>query len=188
MADTYRRMTLEAELLEAAINRAEDLPVLSNSYRREQANLVGCIGEVVFEQFLSHHQIEFKDVTRSTRRDYVIGKSLSLDVKTKDRTVRPSMTYENSVPLYNHEHQRPDYYYFVSLLRDRSASLDDPRRFKEAFLVGGISLPDLEREAVHRKTDEIDPANNTKFWTDCLNVRMDQLESNAAMLEMFRAA
>lgn len=186
MATGYRRLTLSDQLLGLAVERARSLPVFEYSHRKSEANLVGCIGEVVFEAFLRHHDIAFRDDTISTRRDYVVAEGLTLDVKTKDRTVPPRLDYENSVPLYNHVHQRPDYYYFVSLHRDDQQDPADPRKFKEAYLVGGIAIGELDAVAVHRKKGEVDPANGTRFWTDCLNVRMDQLTSNADMLKVFR--
>jgi len=67
----------------------------------------------------------------------LIEKHFTLDLKTKDRMVKPLLLYENSVPLYNHEHQPPDCYLFVSLLRDKNADEDEIRRFQEAghFLI-----------------------------------------------------
>ena len=104
MAVGFRRMKLTVELIDEAMERADSLPIFENSHRQEQANLVGCIGEIVFERYLAHHQVTFRNDTISTRRDYVIGNSLALDVKTKDRTVRQQRHFDNSVPLYNHPH------------------------------------------------------------------------------------
>jgi hypothetical protein len=188
MAVGFRRMKLTVELIDEAMERADSLPIFENSHRQEQANLVGCIGEIVFERYLAHHEITFKNDTISTRRDYVIGNSLALDVKTKDRTVRPQRHFDNSVPLYNHPHQRPDYYYFISLLREKSLGATDPRRFKEAYLMGGISLQDLDRVAKRWDAGQTDPSNGTTFWTACLNVQMDQLTPNDQLLETFRNA
>lgn len=185
MGTGYRRLVLSKELIDLALDRAGSLPVFDYSHRKEQANLVGCIGEVVFEAFLRRHEIEFRDETVSTRRDYLVADALAIDVKTKDRTVPPRRDYDNSVPLYNHDHQRPDYYYFISLRRDGQPS-SDPYRFKEAYILGGIGIAQLDTIGVHWKKGEVDPSNGTKFWTDCLNVRMDQLLSNAEMLEIFR--
>lgn len=86
MAVGYRRMKLTVELIDEAMGRANNLPIFENSHRQGDANLVGCIGEIVFEKYLTYHQVSFKDDTTSTRHDYIIGKSLTLDVKTKDRT------------------------------------------------------------------------------------------------------
>src|SRR6056297_2240089 len=147
MAETYREIPLDKTILEAALERAKSLPVFENSHRQLQANIVGSIGEAVFEQFLERHSIPFEDHRDSTRHDYIIGEGITLDLKTKDRTVRPRINYDNSVPLYNHGHQKPDYYYFISLLRDAHCDdHEDINRFKKAFLLGGIDISKLDRE------------------------------------------
>lgn len=107
MTANYRRMALTDAVLGAAMARAGALPLFENSRRKREANLVGCIGEVVFESFLHRHGIDFRDHRESARHDYVVG-GLSIDVKSKDRTALPERHFDNSVPLYNHEHQRPD--------------------------------------------------------------------------------
>ncbi len=188
MAGGYRRLPLTRGLVEAAVARARSLPIFDYSHREFDANLVGCIGELVFETFLTYHQIQFQDSRQSTERDYIVGRSLTVDVKTKDRTVPPRKDFDNSVPLYNHEHQRPHYYYFVSLQRDRAADTSDPGRFTAAYLLGGIDLPRLDVVGVRWNAGQIDPANGTRFWTACLNVRMGDLHSNDEMLAAFRAA
>ena len=162
------------------------LPIFDYSHRAFEANLVGCIGEVVFESFLDHHGISYQDDTWSTERDYVIAGKFSVDVKTKDRTVYPRRDYDNSVPIYNHEHQRPDFYYFVSLVRDAGKAADDPRRFDVACLMGGIGQGRLESRATRWEAGQTDPRNGTKFWTACLNVSMTDLQSNAEMIAIFK--
>jgi hypothetical protein len=188
MALSYRRVTLDTQLLDEALHRARMLPVFDGSHRETDANIIGCIGEVVFETFLERYDIPFEDHRDGTQRDYVINGVISIDVKTKDRTVVPRINYDNSVPLYNHEHQRPDYYYFVSLLRRPSCDQSDIGRFTTAFLLGGIDLETLDRDGTKWDTGQIDPSNGTTFWTACINVSMQQLISNSDMLELFRAA
>lgn len=187
MGLTLRRILLTTELLEAARVRADALPIFQNSHRKEQANLVGCIGEIVFENFLSRNNIPFEDCRDTTTHDYLIGeRGFSLDLKTKDRTVKPKLFHDNSVPLYNHEHQRPRYYFFVSLYRERRSAIDDIRRFKTAYLVGGIDIDTLDREGRRWNAGDVDPDNGTKFWTACLNVSMEKLLTCEQMLKIFR--
>lgn len=186
MKNTYLEIPLDGVILYTALKRAESLPVLKNSHRKLQANIVGCIGEVVFERFMEEHDIPCEDQRGSTEHDYVIGDGITVDVKTKDRTVRPRSFYDNSVPLYNHAHQRPDYYYFVSLLRDKSIGTNDINRFKTAFLVGGIDIKTLDREGTHWDAGETDRSNGTTFWTACINVNMDQLTPNEDMVDLFK--
>ena len=105
-------------------------------------------------------------------------------MKTKDRTAKPKKHYDNSVPLYNHSHQRPNYYYFISLLRKSHDNSDSIRRFSQAFIVGGIDLETLEKIGTRWKAGETDLRNGTKFWTDCINVSMEQLIDNQYMIEI----
>ena len=187
MGRTLRRTLLTSELLEAACVRADALPIFQNSHRKKQANLVGCIGEIVFENFLTQNHIPFKDCRNTTKYDYLVGKGrFSLDLKTKDRTVKPELFHDNSVPLYNHEHQRPSYYFFVSLHRDRRINVEDIRRFKTAYLVGGIDIDTLDHEGRRWNAGDVDPDNGTKFWTACLNVNMEKLPTCEQMLKIFR--
>jgi hypothetical protein len=186
MADGYRRISLTEDILCRAEERAKALPIFDYSHRAFEANLVGSIGEVVFEMFLDRHGIPFRDVTWSTERDYVVANGISVDVKTKDRTVYPRADYDNSVPIYNHDHQRPDYYYFVSLVRDAGAAAGDPRRFKAACILGAIDQERLDRQATRWEAGQTDPRNGTTFWTACLNVGMADLRSNAEMIALFK--
>jgi hypothetical protein len=177
---------LTEEILYRAEERARALPVFDYSHRAYEANLVGSIGEIVFEMFLDHHHISYRDDTWSTERDYVVAERFSVDVKTKDRTVYPRPDYDNSVPIYNHDHQRPDYYYFVSLVRDSAVAARDSRRFLAACVLGAIDQQLLERHATRWEAGQVDPRNGTKFWTACLNVGMADLRSNGEMISLFR--
>lgn len=154
---------------------AKSMPIYSNSHRKEAANEVGALGEVVAEVWFKIHGIPYCDERENTTHDYLINGKYTLDVKTKDRTVPPKRYYECSVPAYNHSHQRPDYYLFVSLRRDRNNPDRSIRRFTDAYIVGGIDLEKLEEIKRVWKTDEVDPDNGTQFWTACLNVKMSDL-------------
>lgn len=186
MAGTCRIINLTDDILDESFMRAKSLPTFHGSHRGSQANIVGSIGEVVFEKFLFWHSVDFVDQRHNTKHDYIIGKNLTLDVKTKDRTVAPQIYFDNSVPIYNHEHQRPNYYFFVSLLRDESVRISSIHRFKKAFLLGGIDLETLDREGNHWNAGQVDPSNGTKFWTACINVSIRTLLSCGDMLDIFK--
>ena len=183
MADTYRKKVLEERHWTLASERVESSPIYENSHRAKSANQVGFLGEVVMEEFFRENDINFSDQRINTTHDYLINGNITLDVKTKDRTVIPKKDYDNSVPLYNHAHQRPDYYYFISLLRKRSDNSQCIRRFTEAFILGGIDIDTLERIGTHWRKGEVDVRNGTKFWTDCINISMEQLVNNQDMIE-----
>lgn len=184
MANSFKCVTVTPALLETAFERAKLQPIYEYSHRKKEANIVGCLGEVVFEKFLAHFGIEFEDCRHGTEHDYRVS-GYTVDVKTKDRTVAPRLDFDNSVPLYNHEHQRPDYYYFVSLLRNPAIDARNPNRFTHAFLVGAIDLETLDRDGTRWEAGQTDPTNGTTFWTACMNVTMGQLLSNETILSRF---
>tara|TARA_X000000950_G_C13886996_1_gene649278 strand:+ start:1034 stop:1606 length:573 start_codon:yes stop_codon:yes gene_type:complete len=186
MALKYIKVELDTSHWESAIKRAENLKIFTNSHRKKEANEVGCLGEVVLEEFFRKHCIKYKDDRDKTTHDYLINNLYTLDVKTKDRTVFPKKHFDNSVPLYNHDHQRPDYYYFVSLKRDTSNESKKIDRFTHACLLGFMDLQSLEKFGHHWKKGETDPSNGTQFWTDCLNVKMQDLYDNKNMIKVFK--
>ena len=69
---------------------------------------------------MKQNNIPYTPELEKTTHDYLVGNGLTIDVKAKDRTVTPKFDYDNSVPLYNQTHQRPDYFLFISLERSRS--------------------------------------------------------------------
>ena len=135
MANSYNRVLLKDHHWELANKRVESSKVYKLSHRGEEANQVGFLGEIVFEEFLKKNGIKFIDDRIKTTHDYVIN-SLTVDLKTKDRTVRPKKHYDNSVPKYNHEHQRPKFYYFISLLRDKNNKSKKNKSIYRSFLDG----------------------------------------------------
>ncbi len=185
MADTYIQVILNSSHWDKASQRVKSSRIFENSHRKNEANQVGYLGEVIFEEFLKNKNIIFKDERDKTTHDYIINESLTLDLKTKDRTVRPLRHFDNSVPMYNHQHQRPRYYYFISLLRDQSKKSKQIDRFSHAFIMGGIGIKTLDQIGKRWYKDQVDPSNGTKFWTDCINVSMSQLISNKDMIEIF---
>ncbi len=188
MTETYACITLDKDMIDAAYQRAQDLPEYNYSHRKLQANLIGCIGEMALGRYLRTKGVCFKDNRHETTHDFLISGSITLDIKTKDRTVRPKRNYDNSVPLYNHEHQRPHYYYFVSLLRNRQSVEENIYRFTHAFILGGINIEELEARGKVWQANETDPDNGTTFWTSCINVSMADLIANKDMVSLFKAA
>ena len=186
MASSYVRVKLNTKHWELASQRAKKTKIFENSYRKYEANEVGCLGEVVLEYFFKENNIEFIDERNKTTHDYLINHLHTLDVKTKDRTVFPKKNFDNSIPLYNHSHQRPDYYYFISLKRDSSNKSKNIERFSHACLLGFIGINSIQDYGKHWKKSQIDPSNGTKFWTDCMNIKMEKLYDNKKMIELFK--
>jgi len=158
----------------AATNRANEIPIYENSHREHDANIVGALGEVVAEAWFRENDLEVLDERDKTTHDYLFASGVRVDVKTKDRTVPPRAYYDCSVPLYNHEHQRPDFYVFVSLQRPKHKS-SDASSFTDAYLLGMTDQATLNDIGVIWKADQTDERNNTTFWTDCINIEVQQL-------------
>jgi hypothetical protein len=166
----FLRHDLTPETWALARERADAMPIYANSHREREANLVGAIGEVVFERWLRAFEIPFER-TGTTRDDYRVGPAgLLVEVKTKDRTVRPRGDYAVSVPAYNADHQAPNWYVFSSLLRPKR----EPLGFRSAFLLGGAETGWYREHAELKRAGDTDP-NGTTFWTDCWNLRVDAL-------------
>lgn len=166
----FARTEITSDDLYIAKKILAETPVYEYSHRQEQANEVGVLGEVLARRWLKTAGVNVIP-TNTTQHDLRMSEGgKTIDVKTKDRTVTPRMDYEASVPLYNHDHQRPDYYLFVSLLRDKGNTSKDISRFTAGFIVGAISQNKLNKIGIRRDRDEVDPRNGTQFWTSCLNV------------------
>ena len=165
MAGQFLKYKITPEDLALADGILSTTPIYKGSHRKQAANEVGVLGEVVVRRWLQYNNIPFK-VTNTTQHDLLLD-GMTLEVKTKDRTVDPKVDYEASVPLYNHSHQTPDRYVFVSLKRNKRVS--GLEKFEYAFLLGTITLDGLHEVGVTR-TNNDRTGSGKAFWTDCINV------------------
>jgi hypothetical protein len=169
-----------------AYNRAGAIPALANSHRGAEAVLIGCLGEVMFEEYLRNNGVFFLPQLRETTHDYLVGKQYFVfEVKAKDRTVPPRPDYECSVPLYNYDHQVVDGYAFLSLERTKGTQRG-LKRFHSCWFVGVVSRKNFEQKSVTRKKDEVDLRNGTKFWTACKNIYIRDLSPPDVMVKHFQ--
>lgn len=183
------RIKCDVDMWALADERASTKPIYKNSHRGIAANQLGCLGEIAAEYWMLREKIDFVNESSRTTHDYRLHNGIRIDVKTKDRTVPPLPRYECSVPEYNHEHQLPDYYLFVSLERDKSFGRStDIRRYKFAYVLGAIRRQVLDEKGRRWETDQVDPANGTRFWTACINVRISQLERPDATATLWRSS
>ena len=174
-------MHIKAEVL------ASNMPAYKLSYRGAEANPVGCLGETVAEEWLKRNGIVFYDERNETTHDYRLAdRNLTFDVKTKDRTVPLRPNYECTVPLYNHDHQQPTYYLFISLQRDKSNKTDDIRRFHTAYIAGGLNQEQLKSRSRFYPEGVTDPSNDMTIKLSCLNTYASQVESPAVVIERWK--
>jgi hypothetical protein len=176
-------MTLKQEFLEIGVQefiysakqRAEIMGALKLSMRGMEANQVGALGELVGMQHLRNVGVEFKEVFSTTHDIEFIhnGQTKTLEFKTKERTVTPEEYFDCTVPKYNHTHQRPDYYLFISLLSTGKSS--DIRRFQKAFILGSITRERFDSIAKSWDPKQVDTTNGWSPTIECYNVPIKEL-------------
>lgn len=143
-------------------NRAEakssQMGTLRNSIRNGQGNVCGFLGE---EVVLS----AWKDAVSNNSFNHDIDlNGIRLEVKSKDRTVPPSLHYETSIANYNST-QTADFYVFVSLLRDKQSN-----QYTTGYIVGCIPQTEYKKKATPLKVGDIDPSNGWKVKASCYNL------------------
>jgi len=171
----YIQIQLNEEHFQKVDGLCENMPVWRLSYRGEDANPVGVLGEIVVENWLHSEGVPFIDERGETTHDYRLPNDDTFDVKTKDRTVPPQAGYVATAPHYNHSHQRPSFFIFVSLLRPKGSSQDDIRNFTHAFIVGACTFNHFEAHSVFKAKGEIDGSNKLPIKFDCHNIYLNKL-------------
>ena len=171
-------MFITNEILSIAEKRIEDIPILKDSIRGKQANLIGSIGEVLFERFIQDAGLMLEKETREKEKynhDFVIGEEFTVDVKTKDRNVPPKLNYDCTVAQKTLDHQEPDYFYFVSLLKKGGV-------FTDGYLLGAIDTPNLLIRGEKWKEGDIDARNGKSIRVDCVSIEIKDLFDNNEFL------
>lgn len=157
----FREVPITPDMLERAHTLATQLGSLKNSIREGEGNLVGFLGE---ECFLA----AFPKATRENSFDFDIRLGdKRLEVKTKDRTVRPQPDFEVSVSAYN-KNQKADYYVFVSLFRQG-------RVFYRGYLLGFMKPAEYLMNASFLREGMIDPSNQFTVRASCYNLPIHKL-------------
>lgn len=158
------------EWIDRAWVTANDVGELKRSMRGKQANFIGALGEIAFQQFLDDNLILWQDDRRNTRNDFVIYDKATVEVKTRDRTVYPKPNYECGVMGYNHKHQQADYFAFMSTERSKESTVPHYVHF-----LGACNLAQLKRYGRRMQKGHIDPSNNMEFKEDAVNMYIHQL-------------
>jgi len=147
-----------------------DHKVYDRSMRGKDANLVGAYGEIIVYDYLKALGLEPEFVHLTTHDIECAG--FTIDVKTKERTVKPEPHYDCTLPAYNHDHQRPDFFIFVSLLAHQKTG---NRRFRKAWILGKMCYSRVSKTARLWKKGEVDPRNGWAARMDCYNVEIADL-------------
>lgn len=133
---------------------------------------VGKLGELVAYEYMREGNVEFR-VVDCTEYDAIfkhLGREFTLEIKTKERRVEPREDYECSAFAYNQDHQKPDFYLFISLLSDKTKGKEDINRFTYAYILGTMSGTEFDLHARDLSTSYLDPTNNWSPSKDTRNV------------------
>ena len=167
-------MRITKEILWLAEKRIEDDPIFKNSIRGKEANLIGSIGEVLFERCIQDAGLTLEKETGEKEKynhDFVIGEEFTVDVKTKDRNVPPKLNYDCTVAQKTLDHQEPDFFYFISLLKKKGI-------FTDGYLLGAIDTPNLLIRGEKWKEGDIDARNGKSIRVDCVSIEIKNLIGN----------
>jgi hypothetical protein len=158
--DGFLEVDITPKMLANAATKAREMGVLNNSIRKGEGNLVGFLGEEVVLAAWEESQ------SCNTYQHDITFEEVSFEVKSKDRTVFPRLSYECSVANYNTK-QRADFYVFTSIYRP-NRDLKDV--YTKGHIIGVISKQDYFEQANFLKAGTIDPSNNWKVSADCFNL------------------
>jgi len=153
-----------------AQQRADATPELRRSMRGAQGNEVGAMGELVAGRYLDAVGVMYLDEGK-VNHDFRTAHG-TMDVKTKERTVPPQPHYDCTVPDYNGDAQKPDWYLFVSLLSDGGKGC---ARFTRGWVLGTIRREAFYAQATEWRPENVDVSNGWKPTIKCWNVPVSAL-------------
>ena len=182
------KMVVTEEIISLAKKRIEDIPILKDSIRGKEANLIGSIGEVMFEKFILLEGLMLEKETGEQEKynhDYLVEGKFTVDVKTKDRSVVPKSNYDCTVAQKTLDHQKPDYFYFVSLLKKKDVLVAEAK-FTEAFMLGATDLPTLVREGEVWNEGDVDARNGKRIRVDCQSIEICNLIGNNEFINILK--
>lgn len=154
--DGFIEIDITEDMITRARIKAEEMGELRNSIRRGAGNLAGFLGEEVVLAAWNGSE------SCNTFQHDVTFDGTTFEIKTKDRTVPPRLSYEASVANYN-ARQDADFYVFVSLLRRENV-------YVKGWVCGIIAKRDYETMATFLRKGDIDPSNGWVVSADCFNL------------------
>lgn len=181
-----KKINITPRMVKIAIEYARDKENCKNSHRGDQGQFVGSLGEVVFEELLKSATFEYEACLNETKYDYkVLG--LKFEVKTKERSVRVRPSYECTVPASLCTHQKPDFFYFISLYRTPGAEKSSQYRFQFAEMLGGMESGEFNSKSVFIKKNDMNQRNGMVPFRDIRNVYIKDLVSNEEIFKKLRS-
>lgn len=120
----------------------------NKSYRGGSLMLDSLVSEIVIADYF-----KLKKSVNTKDYDFVTSKNIKIDLKTKPKSDSPPKPeWYASVPLYQLNNQKCDYYFFNRINRDKTL----------IWIVGYISKVRFERESTLFRKGEVDPTSSPK--------------------------
>lgn len=157
-------VTISADMLVEARDKAAAMGKLRNSIINGAGNIAGFIGESITQQVMGGVLANTYDY------DLILCNGKSVDVKTKQTSVKPLVTYECSIANLNTT-QKCDYYAFVRVKND----------FTVGWFLGIYPKEDYMKDAVFMKKGTIDASNGYVVKSDCYNLPIHQLKEHSSI-------
>jgi hypothetical protein len=154
-------VVITGDMLVTARDKAAEMGRLNNSITRGQGNLAGFIGEAVAQQVMGGVLANTYDY------DLILCNGKTVDVKTKQTSVKPLETYECSIAALNTK-QECDYYAFVRVKND----------FSVGWFLGVYEKQQYMLDAKYLTKGTIDPSNSYVVKSDCYNLPIHQLKEH----------
>lgn len=155
-------------MIQQARTLADEMGHIRNSILSGRGNLAGFIGEVGVSEALK--------VTPSNTFDYdlLLPDGRSVDVKTKQTTVPPLMSYDASVAATS-DHQKCDLFVFTRLLREADSLT--------LYIMGWIPRPDFYLSSTPLKAGWVDPSNGWSVSVDCRNLAYEKMNDIRQLMD-----
>ena len=171
-----KAIPFDGEMIELAHELANDMGEIHNSITKGSGNAAGFLGEIAIREYLGAPPMSTKNY------DFIYNGD-RIEVKTKRRTVRPLGHYDVSVAKTS-DHQRPDWYCFLSLEFGREI---DGRYYdlKNVWYLGVLSYEDFWNRATQWKKGQVDESNGFVTLVDMYNVPIRELKFKDGLHETY---
>ena len=146
-------------MLVEARDKAVEMGRLHNSIMNGAGNIAGFIGEAIAQQVLGGKLDNTYDY------DLVLDNGKTVDVKTKQTSVKPLDTYDCSIAALNTK-QKCDYYCFVRVKNN----------FSVGWYLGVYDKQQYMEDAVFMKKGQVDDSNGYTVKSDCYNLKISMLK------------
>ena len=152
-------VAISATMLVEARDKAAEMGRLRNSIINGAGNIAGFIGEAIAQKVLGG------ELSNTYDYDLILPSGKTVDVKTKQTSVKPLETYECSIAGLNTT-QECDLYCFVRVKND----------FTVGWYLGMYDKKQYMEDAVFMKKGTVDTSNGYTVKSDCYNLKISELK------------